>query len=107
MKVESIAECSPLSILQYFKPALSDNWTWKPIFALYENGRFTQVFFIFIKMAVLPFGYQLMLLCKRYIRISSLIKSAVFIRSLKIETTYGKSGSFGHQVDSDTHLQTV
>ena len=25
MKVESIAECSPLSILQYFGPALSDN----------------------------------------------------------------------------------
>ena len=26
MKVESIAECSPRSILQYFWPALSDNW---------------------------------------------------------------------------------
>ena len=25
MKVESIAECSPWSILQYFGPALSDN----------------------------------------------------------------------------------
>ena len=25
MKVESIAECSPWSILQYFLPALSDN----------------------------------------------------------------------------------
>ena len=25
MKVESIAECSPWSILQYFRPALSDN----------------------------------------------------------------------------------
>ena len=25
MKVESIAECSPRSILQYFWPALSDN----------------------------------------------------------------------------------
>ena len=53
-------------------------------------------------MAVLPFGYKLMLLCKRYIRFSSLIKSAVLIRSLKIETIYGKvglirtSGRFGH-----------
>ena len=27
MKVESIAECSPWSILQYFKRALSDNWS--------------------------------------------------------------------------------
>ena len=29
MKVESIAEWS---ILQYFWPALRDNWSWKPIF---------------------------------------------------------------------------
>ena len=34
MKVESIAECSPWSILQHFWPALSDNWSWKPIFGL-------------------------------------------------------------------------
>ena len=27
MKVESIAECSKGSILQYFLPALSDNWS--------------------------------------------------------------------------------
>ena len=27
MKVESIAECSPWSILQYFWPALSDIWS--------------------------------------------------------------------------------
>ena len=32
MKVESIAECSSWSILQYFWTALSDNrWSWKPI----------------------------------------------------------------------------
>ena len=31
MKVESTAECSPWSILQYFWPALSDNWYCKPI----------------------------------------------------------------------------
>ena len=47
MKVESIAECSPWSIagsiLQYLLPALSDNWSWKPIFGLFESGRFRQV----------------------------------------------------------------
>ena len=43
MKVESIAECPPWHILQYFWPALSDNWAWKPIFGLSENDRFTQV----------------------------------------------------------------
>ena len=43
MKVESIAECSTWSILQYFWPALSDNWSWKPVLGLFESGRFTQV----------------------------------------------------------------
>ena len=43
MKVKSIAECSPWSILQYFLPALSDNWSLKPIFGLFESGCFTQV----------------------------------------------------------------
>ena len=43
MKVESIAECSLWSILQYFWPALIDNWSWKPIFGLFESGCFTQV----------------------------------------------------------------
>ena len=43
MKVESIAECSPWSILQYFWPSLSNNWSWKPIFNLFESDHFTQV----------------------------------------------------------------
>ena len=43
MKVEIFAECSPWSILQYFWPALSKNWSWKPIFGLFESGSFTQV----------------------------------------------------------------
>ena len=43
MKVRSIAECSPWSILQYFQPALSNNWSWKPIFGLFESGHFRQV----------------------------------------------------------------
>ena len=32
IKVQSIAECSPWSILQYFWPLLSHNRPWKPIF---------------------------------------------------------------------------
>ena len=35
MKFKSNAECSPWSILQYLWPALSDNWSWKPIFGLF------------------------------------------------------------------------
>ena len=42
MQVESIAE-SPWSILQYFLPALSENWSCKPIFGLFESGQFRQV----------------------------------------------------------------
>ena len=43
MKDESIAECSPWNILQYFWPALSDNWSWKPIISLFESGGFSDV----------------------------------------------------------------
>ena len=38
MKVESIAECSPWSILQYFWPALSDTMSWKPILVFFLSG---------------------------------------------------------------------
>ena len=48
MKVQSIAECSPWSILQYFWPALSDNWSGKPISGLFESGHFRQVLLYFI-----------------------------------------------------------
>ena len=43
MKVESIAECSHWSILQYVWPALSNNWSLKPICGIFESDRFTQV----------------------------------------------------------------
>ena len=35
MKVKSIAECSPPSILQHFWPLLSDSWSWKPILVFF------------------------------------------------------------------------
>ena len=38
MKVKSIAECSHWSIMQYFWPALSDNWSWKPISGLLKEA---------------------------------------------------------------------
>ena len=43
LKVKSIAECSPWSTLQNFWPALSDNWSWKQMFGLFESSRVTQV----------------------------------------------------------------
>ena len=47
MNVESIAECSSWSILQYAWPALSDNWSWKRICGIFESGHFTQVFTVY------------------------------------------------------------
>ena len=43
MKVKSIAECSPRSILQYFWPTLSDNQSWNPILVFFLCGRLSQV----------------------------------------------------------------
>ena len=40
MNVKNIAECSPL---QYFWPALSNTWYWKPIFVFFLSGHLWQV----------------------------------------------------------------
>ena len=49
MKVESITECSPWSILHYFRPAFSDNWP--------ENQ-----FSVFLRVAVLHRFYYTFIL---------------------------------------------
>ena len=43
MQVKSIAECSKGSILQYFQPSLSYNFSLIPLFCILFSGRFTQV----------------------------------------------------------------
>ena len=43
VQVESIAECSLCSILQYFRPSLSDYPSRKPFFSLILSGRLRQV----------------------------------------------------------------
>ena len=48
MKVESIAECSPWSILQYFGPALSDNLSWKPNSVFFLSGHLRQVLLYYL-----------------------------------------------------------
>ena len=40
---QKICKMLPWSILQYFWPAWSDKWSWKPIFGLFESSRFRQV----------------------------------------------------------------
>ena len=55
MMVERIAECSPWSILQYFGPALSDNWPWKPIFGLLFEWPLKTGFTVDHKGKIFPF----------------------------------------------------
>ena len=43
MQVESIAECSKGSILQYFRPSLSYQLLLRPLLCLSLSGSFTQV----------------------------------------------------------------
>ena len=43
MQVESIAECSKGSILQYFRPSLSYHLSLRLLFCLFLSGCFTQV----------------------------------------------------------------
>ena len=52
MNVESIAECSPWSILQYFWHALSDNQSWKTFFVFFLSGCLRQV----LQYANHPYG---------------------------------------------------
>ena len=40
---QSIAECSPWSILQYFRPSLSYYFSFISLFSLFLSGRFRQV----------------------------------------------------------------
>ena len=43
MQVKSIAECSPWSILQYFRPSLSYQLLLRSLFRQFLSGRFTKV----------------------------------------------------------------
>ena len=56
MKVESIAECSPWSILQYFWPALNDNRSWKPILVFFLRQVLLYVLNGVVQLVFLGFG---------------------------------------------------
>ena len=43
MQIKSIAEGSKGSILQYFRPSLSNELPIRPLFCLFLSGHFTQV----------------------------------------------------------------
>ena len=56
MKVTSIAECSPWSILQYFLPALSDNWS------SFLMGCFRQ-FLLYDQQSIYIYAYKCLCQC--------------------------------------------
>ena len=48
MHVNSIAECSKGSILQYFRPSLSYHFPLRPLFCLFLSGRLRQVLLYYV-----------------------------------------------------------
>ena len=50
MEVESIAECSKASILQYFRPAVSDNRYWRQFLVFFFNGPLRKVLLYLSKL---------------------------------------------------------
>ena len=58
MEVKSIVECSPWSILQYFEPALRDNWYWKPIFVFLLSAHLRQVLLYYVLLLISVFLFN-------------------------------------------------
>ena len=70
MKDESIAECSYWGILQYFWPALSDNWCWNPLYGCFESGSFRYVllYTIFNEDNTIHFSFTVVLKTKMQVK---------------------------------------
>ena len=66
LMVKSIAECSPWSILQYFWPALSDNWSWNHYFWSFWEWLFYKGFTVEGEMTKSQILYVLYTLSKYY-----------------------------------------
>ena len=83
--VKTQMKCSIITLLHSailfkFSPALSDNWSWKPIFGLFESGCFTRftIFIFYSRMAtyVIPFSVRrLASNCRRFFSKNSLVIS--------------------------------
>ena len=60
IQVKSIAECSKVSILQYFRPSLSYHFPLSPLICLFLSGRLRQVLLYFDVLC--HFVFQLLIL---------------------------------------------
>ena len=59
LHVKSIAECSPWSILQYFRPSLDCHLSLRSLFCLFLSGRLRQVLLYIIKFKKITLLYVL------------------------------------------------
>ena len=64
MQVNSIAECSKGSILQYFRPSLSNHLSLRSLFCLFLSGHFTQVLLIVVVDLIIMLQIPVKVLCK-------------------------------------------
>ena len=99
--INTLTILSPWSILLYFWPALSDNWSWKPILGHFESGCFTQVLL-----------YKHFLTAVRYTPNWYTCTSYIFCIIIQIESTWLKRGKFSNFSFSDfqfsfNHLQIL
>ena len=66
MQVESNAECSKGSILQYFQPSISYHLALRPLFCLFLSGHLRQVSLYMFNLLVVQ-KYLLYLACGLYV----------------------------------------
>ena len=55
LQVKSIAECSKMSILQYFRPSLSYHLSLRSLFCIFLSGRLRQVFTVLSYSSVITY----------------------------------------------------
>ena len=87
MQVKSIAECSKGSILQYFRPSLSYQLSFRPLFCLFLSGRFTQVLLYFLGGFYRPVTYSPRVLEMTCIMSKKTIGSVLYFHAFVILTT--------------------
>ena len=73
-------------MLQYFWPALCNNWSWKPIFGLFESGHFTQAL-LYLYILEINLAYCLIFHMNPLLAEDSHVISSL-IWFLKAETTF-------------------
>ena len=93
MKVKRLAECSPWSILQYFRPALSDNWS------SFLSGSLRQVL-LYNQQSIYIYAYMCQCVDTRYTTQMSTVVSLICLGPSfqKMTRHFCSMGHFGPQI---------